>query len=516
MQMSSTATKPKIDLHLGNPGMTLMHRAGLAGLYMTLEQLKELKDRPGDLNWSLSSRSVQLFWDGNDFEVLNWLLKNSFQKIDDGEKEGLISLTGLQPKTMDLQTQITVHQGIRGTFLQHPSTFKSDGNVSKTFQVEENTPEIKVHYQKTTWYAHQDFAKNLCDSKERLLQDPLSVAGWLNPGAVVRHNAFGNQTGFEELPEQALALLFAPIACQYFVLRSRLRDKRAQYALVIPEITDLAEYARRRKRLQNFGYRDFYASSLGDAGLRFLTYKTAIEMTKKGRIPRCQVITLGTVAWSSQQKTRTDLEVIEADAKVCANYKRSCECFTDRVIQGKEGGFIAPSFARELIAENLARGQAWYAGFAEKVNSGDLFKLLTYEREGLHNMVQNTQWDETSEKLFVQACHEALKRTYKKIYSYAQQKGEVPNIDRENERIRTSLGRCKNAETFRQFITDFWSRAGQVPTLQEHWQELLILITGQQSWRKAKDLALLALASYKGSGKAQAEAEAEETEPIYP
>jgi len=39
--------------------------------------------------------------------------------------------------------------------------------------------------------------------------------------------------------------------------------------------------------------------------------------------------------------------------------------------------------------------------------SKDLFKRVTHEREGLYNMIQNGQWDETAEKLFVKACHEA-------------------------------------------------------------------------------------------------------------
>jgi len=60
-----------------------------------------------------------------------------------------------------------------------------------------------------------------------MLDKPISVAGWLNPGAA-RHVAFSADTSFEETPEQALLLLFAPV-CYYFLLRSKLRDKRAQY-----------------------------------------------------------------------------------------------------------------------------------------------------------------------------------------------------------------------------------------------------------------------------------------------
>lgn len=493
----------EITLHLGDPLMTLLHRAGLAGLWMTLRVLeKKLVERPCNFEWSLTRRSVTLRWEGKDVEVLDWLLKQAFQLRD-----GLISFTGVSFEDLDPQTLTTLHQGMRGTFLQHPSTYTAAGTTKKAFMVEEGIPEIVISYQILTSYIHREFAENLCDGKGKLAETPFSVAGWLNPGAVVRHVAFSGQTGFEETAPHALLLLFAPVACQFFLLRSRLRDKRAQFAVVIPEVTDLENHADRRWRFLNgFALQDFQTSSLGDAGLRFLTRKRAAELAREGKVERCQVVTFGTVAWSSQQKSRTEIHVIEATEETCRNYETAAACFPDRLVAGKDGSFIASSFARELIAENLAKNASWFHGISEHVASGERFKQLSYEREGLHQMVQHAQWNDETEKLFVRACHEALRNTYAKVFKRAREKGEVPNIDRENERFRTSLGRCKNADTFREFITDFWSRAGQVPTLQDHWKDLLLLVTGKQSWRMAKDLALLALASYK---KAEAETEIE-------
>ncbi len=497
----------QLDFDLGDPNSTLLHRAGIAGLWMTLRQLErednQVENRPGGLNWELAEderqfvhRRITLRWEGNDRDVLAWLLRESFQISN----EGLISLRGLDSKTMDIQPQLIVHQGILGTFLQHNSTHKSAGTDSRSFLIDE--AEFSVTFKALTSYVYQDFASNLCDQQGWLLDQPIKVAGWLNPGAVVRHVAFSADTSFEESPKQAFVLLFAPVACYYYILRSKLRDKRAQYALVIPEVTDLEVYARYRQqpKLRNIGYKDFYASGLGDAGLRFLTYETIADTAKTYKVGRCQVLTLGTVAWSTQQKTRTELYVVEANAQMCENYQVCCDYLSDRVIAGKKGGFVASSFARELIAENLAKSKAWYSSISDKVNSNDLFERLTYERGGLYQMVQKVQWDAVSEKLFVQACHEAIKFTYGQIAEQAKKRREIPNFDRETVKIRTRLGRCKNSHTFREFITDFWSRAGRLPTLQEHWSELMELITGQKNWKLARDLALLALASYKGKG----------------
>lgn len=466
---------------------------------MTLKQLeKEQVKLEGGLEWELSSRQVALNWDGNDQKVLEGLLTESFQFID-----GLIALRGLNAKAMRKDTLVTLHQGILGTFLQHNSTHKSIGVRSEAISFEgEGTEEIKISYKELASYAYQEFANNLCDKEGNFLQKPISIAGWLNPGAVVRHVAFSADTSFQEPPENALVLLFAPVACYYYTLKSRLRDKRAQYALVIPEILDLESYANYREDINNSikGYKDFYASSLGDAGLRFLTYESTAALLSGSGVPSCQVLTLGTVAWATQQKTRTDLCVVEAGATICENYKVCSNWLVDRLIEGKEGKFPVTSFARELITENLAHSQPWYTDFADKVNSNELFQKLAYEREGLYQVVQKVKSDEW-EKLFVQVCHEAIRYTFGRLGEQAKKRGEVAQFDREIVRIRTGLGRCKTAQSFREFITDFWSRAGRLPTLQAHWEELIGFVMQESAWRKSRDLALLALASYPGKEK---------------
>ncbi|GAB1540970.1 type I-MYXAN CRISPR-associated Cas8a1/Cmx1 [Scytonema sp. NUACC21] len=487
----------QVEFDLGSPSFTLLHRAGLAGLWMTLKQLeKEHIKAPYNLNWQLNNRQVTLSWEGEDKKVLEWLLAESFEIHD-----GLIALRGLDFKTIRKDAQVIVHQGILGTFLQHNSTHKSAGTTTKSLQLDEGGKEIQVTYKILTSYAYQDFANNLCDRQGRLLSQPINVAGWLNPGAVVRHVAFSSDTSFEEPPENAFVLLFAPVACYYYLLRSKLRDKRAQYALVIPEVTDIKKYAQYRQNphLRNATYKDFHACGLGDAGLRFLTYETTVNIASTFGVPSCQVITLGTVPWATQQKTRSDIYIVEANTQICQKYDVCRNWLQDKSIEGKQGGFVVSSFARELIAENLAKSQPWYSGISEKVNSDELFRKLAYERRGLYQVIQKIDSD-PREKLFVQACHEAIKFTYGQISEQAKKRGELPNFDRETVRIRTGLGRCKNAVNFREFITDFWSRAGKIPTLQEHWEDLIDFVMRDSYWKKSRDLALLALASYKGKG----------------
>ncbi|NEP03095.1 MAG: type I-MYXAN CRISPR-associated Cas8a1/Cmx1, partial [Symploca sp. SIO2E9] len=325
----------QIEFDLGNPGYTLLHRAGLAGLWMTLKQLQRevpIENRPERFRWEtdtddlvVAHRRFTLQWENNDLAVIDWFLRWSFQIAD-----GLIYLKALDSTNMRIESQVIVHQGILGTLLQHNSTHKATGIQEKSFLLDDDKPPVLVKYKSLQSYVYQDFAKNLCDKKGNWLKKPITVAGWLNPGAAVKHIAFSSSTSFEEIPEQAFILLFAPVACYYFLLRSTLRDKRAQYALIIPEVTDLEKYAnyRQNPHLREASYKDFFASGLGDAGLRFLTYETTAELANKFGLERCQVLTLGTVAWASQQKTRTDLYVVEASEEVCENYQLCCNWFS--------------------------------------------------------------------------------------------------------------------------------------------------------------------------------------------
>jgi CRISPR-associated protein Cas8a1/Csx13 len=97
--MIARAVKPKVELSLSDPGMTMLHRAGVAGLYMTLKALEKfyptLKSRRGNFKWVLTNKSISLDWQGNDYEALDWLFKESFQI----NKLGLISFVALDSQT---------------------------------------------------------------------------------------------------------------------------------------------------------------------------------------------------------------------------------------------------------------------------------------------------------------------------------------------------------------------------------------------------------------------------------
>ena len=102
----------------------------------------------------------------------------------------------------------------------------------------------------------------------------------------------------------AIALIYAPVACLYFISpKSLLRDTKTQYCLVIPETTDLESYARQRRKTSNWEYKQFLASGYSDAGFRLLTQQAALSIIKEEDLKRCQIITFGQTQWAGVSKS---------------------------------------------------------------------------------------------------------------------------------------------------------------------------------------------------------------------
>jgi CRISPR-associated protein Cas8a1/Csx13 len=127
---------------------------------------------------------------------------------------------------------------------------------------------------------------------------------------------------------------------------------------------------------------------------------------------------------------------------------------------------------------------------------------LSFEKEGLKNMIDSIEWNDTGEKAIVLAVHQAIKQRLGQIAGENKGKqGVMKNrMQGEFDKWRLAFSGAKTADQFRSSLCDLFGRAGINPVLKEHWGCILPWLSSPTKWQLARDLSLLALASYTGTG----------------
>ena len=499
----------RMRIGLFDPGMTYLHRVGLAGLYMTLKYFDEVGQTFPGLSWELSDRHVELFWDEKPKKWLPPLLQESFGC----DKAGLIDFAAHRKHPMGDLERIAFSESLRMTFLQHnKQNMIPKGTPDNRQNVSFGEKTVAVRYKPFKGrYAHAVCSGNVLNSKGEF-KPTVRIKGWLFPGAAERHGSMA-VTSVDERPERALCLIFAPVASLYYRLHHRgldgKLDKRRGYAVVFPHVVRLSLYNRCYLRYLGAPIKDLSADGLGDASLSALLVLKAQEALDDLGVVGSTAITMGTIAWSSQQRTRTDVETIEkVHQQQLVLFDIARRMMPNRVIIKEQkptkktptpdaGYFVATSQCRGLFADNIANGRDWFLGFSQLMLSKELYRVVSYEKGGLSKMVAQMPWPNEADKKLVEAVHAAIRNRLGAVAAQAKQRGEKMPFDREFERMRTGLMRAKNAETLRAELADLFARGRPNAPLQASWKDLLPVFSGP-NWQRTRDLALLALASYKG------------------
>ena len=510
-----------LTINLFGPGMTALHKVGLAGLWMTLKALEDdphalklLREAGG--SWERAETSVSLHWNRNSEPFFKALFEESF-KIDGN---GLLWFPALGSPMDHPQHAVVLQEAVLGSFLQHGRIRKADKSQDPQGKVSVDVDEtpLVLRFHRMTYYTHQD-AKFSATTVN-------SLAGWHFPGGAVRHVGLGqDSTALEEIPEYALALRFAPIGAIYFEVRRP--TMRPRYALVLPEVSDLERYAQAKACFLRYGVQQLYSAGTAEAGLRVLAELQASGLLHDIDSALCRVVSFGTVPWSSQQKTRVELFTVCASSEhILRTFAMCQQLLKPRFVKPKNNDpFWDVPQVPDLVARNLSEGRDWWEGFANFVADQErrdhvlgyvrdkktkrTIKILLGEKGGLTKMVDDKEaFPAGPERTFVLACHEAWRRRLGQIGDRASRE-RTPFRDlanREFERLRVTFSRCKNAASLRAAVTDFWARAGgSLPPLQMNWSDVITLLD-EKNWQKAKDLALLALASYKPATKEEEDA----------
>jgi CRISPR-associated protein Cas8a1/Csx13 len=509
---------------LNAPGMTPLLRAGVGGLAASLKAILINADRTakwpspiplGKGRAVVERTRVTIEWGGDEPEnVLRLLFAGSFQL----HAPGVIELPGAwetATRPFDLAIATALQTGLKRTFLQHGSTTKKKGAATThTLEREDGPLQVRVQAYSEFVHAMEGSSKII----EAIAKGTVDLPGWAYPGAAERHVGLG-VTKCAYGPAEALAACFALVGCQSFeVPRSG-----GGGALVILEPSDLVQFAKTRPRLAPKKLDDAYVTGPGDAVLAVHLALRQQKITQSG-IAATHGVVLKVLPWAKQQKSRArTVSVREVKDDILNQYETIRDNLPNKLVMKKEDDdegddeqdfFVATSALRTFAAENVATGATWFHGFATATTGGKKPRFIHYyrakdaknlgalysdERKGMIAMTGNL---EEANKILVQSVHTALRQ---RLGAIAAETQELPQQTRENrwqnerEKWRLAFAGAKTPEQIRNSLADLWSRAGSVKELGEHWQEMLPLLRPDH-WEMARDLALVALASYQGKG----------------
>lgn len=525
-----------LTLRLAAPGMSALHRAGLGGLACSLrylqrayrEDLLDDKDLPGgpwtnnQPPWEITPTAVTLHF-GKPQQARSFLEKLFALTL--GLRDGLIYLPGQYPPGGEPTAAVRaeLQAGLLATFLQHGKSRTLDKEpVSVAHDPDDSgLPATVVKFRKCDWYKHQNGHAELATEKG-LNATPAEVVGPLNPGAMVRHVAFAAATRVEETTERLLPLYFAPVGCLAFATRDQ---KGAPIGiLVVPEVTDLTTFATVRPFMTPTTEQACKVAGASDAVLQAQVRLKVEAHLAATDIPGATGMTFVSTPWASQQKSRASvLQLAAGQEKALQQFATAWNLFPPRKVareveesvgKGKakrvtrhKEAFWSESVVRPLVAENLATGRPWYAGFTRLMialdqNGRPLRDKLAFEKKGLQHMTQHSDmFAHPGERAIVQAVHEALRSRYGQIAD--ENKGNPVVMKKrwegEYDRWRLAFAGAKTADQFRAALVDLFSRGGGNKVLRQAWETILPLLNDRH-WQLSRDLALLALPSYASIG----------------
>ncbi|MBW4653190.1 MAG: type I-MYXAN CRISPR-associated Cas8a1/Cmx1 [Kaiparowitsia implicata GSE-PSE-MK54-09C] len=487
----------ELVLSIFDPNTLLPHRAGIAGLALALSAIAPT-DAP--MQWEVTEDAVKLSWEGSDLKAIQWLLEQTYQI-----KRGLLVAPALN---LDEQGCFTFNQGMLSSFLQHgqQKSFVEDPNKPKqgkkkfyktqmlNFMIEPDSPEISVSYTllNSCYYTEaaklaKDFSSGKPEVKTQIL-----------PGL---EECFVNGS-YKESASNFLALLFLPLACGYYQLPAL--NGKSRSAIVIPEIQNLKVWVKLRQKLPskvyaNFGspYGKFRASSAGEAALRFLLDERQLDDSLLFKVNYCEVYQLGSQPWNGNQSfIKQAVYRVPLKDDALSLYRIAYQNLKPRLRsrQDGEGTWLAESKVLAWISDNLIADKAWYSGFFE------FRKATTIYPEDRRGLVVMTEHLNADEQVLFDAVQGAFSAFLRDQIQQAQKQGRSLDYGQVTDKVIYRLQRPSTQQEFAtalvDFLSQFRSKAARAAGPQIFWW-----IHQESNWRKARDLTLLAIATYKGKTK---------------
>ena len=494
----------ELTYRLSNPGYTIYHRAALGGLAATVRAWGASK--PEGIEAELQNDSVRLAWNDElpDQEALRRILSASFKLTEDK----MIDLPGQGIRADQADLRLAIHNGICGTFLQHP---KMRPGEREPRRIELKSPDEETG-EMFTYKAVNSFAHQKAQGTG-LLEDKLK-GNWPGFASIPQSVVPGAMSGALELeasPEEALLLLFLIAGCSIFLLRPRTYQEKAQYCVIVPDVINLEAYARAIQRIAAGGttLKRFSNTYLGrvvggaeEGALRFLIDLQADDIASERSVAGCLAVAMGKVAWDANQINRSFIFKLKGDyPEMAVFYAANQHLGKTRIIKSKKGdGYAIPgSPVPELVAANLAADRHWCANFKSLVADKKDFQRMHYSQGGLKAMKEAIK--NADDQAIIRAFQEAWKRTMAALGERARRDGLDFSrlIEVERERMRNSILRAKTAEALASWFLRFCADATKGAALAAIREEAGLIqkfIFNQRNFDRFQNLCLFALVSY--------------------
>jgi CRISPR-associated protein Cas8a1/Csx13 len=467
----------ELTLSIFDPNTLLPHRAGIAGLALALS---EIDPAQVPFSWSTSEDAVTLAWQCSDKEAVSSLLEHTYRIQD-----GYLDVPALK---LDQQGKYTFTEGVISSFLQHGSQRKLGKTpINLSFLIDEGQPEIIRSFKPLEESYYTGELKDIFSSKGNL-KPTMNLKGQHLPGLV---ECFVNGS-YQESAEGFLALIFLPLACGYYQL-SGFRS-----ALVIPEVKNIPEWVIRRKNSPARSYGDFRSSSSGESALRFLLQEKLIEDNKQLRVEYCEVYQLGKQQWDGNQNyLKQAVYRVQVSDEILTLYDSAFQFFKPQVRKNDKGEtWLAISKVLPWLCDNLITGKYWYCGFFEFYKKNELYER-NYERKGLISM---TKYLNNLEQTFFDAVQGSFSSFLRGQIREAEKQGRQLDYKQVTNKIINTLLRPSTQQDFAKALVDFLSRHRSKAT-RGVGAEIYQWLHKDNNWKQARDLALLAIASYTGKSK---------------
>ncbi len=513
----------ELTLSLSDPGFGYLERLGVAAAALALDAAAKEGADLGPLQGSFDRRDVRLSWpdDARDEDALMPLFDYAWQAKDGRIQDGLGVLyfpaVHRGSAADDGLQRYVEHTGVLRTFLQHariqpktkPEQFQHDLGDDHVVRLQIVEPKGKLVY--------REEARTELFKKGRLVDGRLEFSSFLVPGATSRYSTEPSWSGSLR---QAFALLLAPTAAYYLSLGAK------GWVIVVPDVSDLLGFVRLRPRA-GIDYESHRAGSAADAGLATLVrLKLSHALVGldavQARPTRCEVVHVGGVIWNKQNVRRMRLELVPGQAEL-EHFEAVARWLPNRYQKRKDddGGFIRVPSPRGVIAANLGAGRPWFYrlfdvprderdnlesqrkklgknGEGKSVERLWFHELSRFYRKELNGIMNDVPM-QTADEAFVGAFHQALRRLYGKEADAAKRgsRSASERLEDLTEEIRRRIERSQTRSLLRETIASLFARAGRTESLQQHRSEIWSLIDSERDWARARDLSLLALASYQ-------------------